>query len=201
MPGGRGSDRDRRRRGNSAASRQPERARQGRATAGRPSASSKATAKSSARPAKASAAQTTKRPTGQAAARARAKPSTGGAFKLSSTRRVAVLAMLVCAMALSVSVPLRTYLSQGHELAAQRAQQEELSRQVRELEHRKAALSDPARAEAEIRKRLGYVRPGETPYIVEVPEQPAPTPQPVPLNGQNVPWYEQLWESFSGKGS
>lgn len=142
-----------------------------------------------------------KRPGRQPPARSRPKSSTGGAFKLSSTRRAASLAMLVCVMALSVSVPLRTYLSQRNELAAQEQQQAELTRQVRELEMRKQELSDPAQVEAEARARLGYVRPGETPYIVEVPVDPAPPPPPVVPADDGVPWYQDLWESVMGKGS
>src|SRR2546421_10562488 len=92
-----------------------------------------------------------RRPGRQSPARARPKSSTGGAFKLSSTRRAAGLAILVCVMALSVAVPLRTYLSQRAELAAQDQQQADLARQVRELEQRKQELSDPAQVEAEAR--------------------------------------------------
>ncbi|MBB5153585.1 FtsB family cell division protein [Saccharopolyspora phatthalungensis] len=141
-----------------------------------------------------------KRPGRRAPTRSRPKSSTGGAFKLSSTRRAAGLAMLVCVMALSVSVPLRTYLSQHAELAAQEQQQADLTRQVRELELRKQELSDPAQVEAEARARLGYVRPGETPYIVEVPAPAAPPP-PTASADDGVPWYENLWNSVMGKGS
>jgi cell division protein FtsB len=131
---------------------------------------------------------------------ARTRSSTGGAFKLSSTRRAAVLALLVCVMALSVAVPLRTYLSQRDELAAQQHQQKVLETQVRELEQRRAELSDPKQIEAEARARLGYVKPGETPYIVEVPEKPAPPP-PTESDADGVPWYEKLWHSVVGKES
>ncbi|GAA2331608.1 hypothetical protein GCM10009854_03420 [Saccharopolyspora halophila] len=128
------------------------------------------------------------------------RSSTGGAFKLSSTRRAAVLALLVCVMALSVAVPLRTYLSQSDELAAQRHQEKVLEAQVRELEQRREQLSDPKQIEAEARARLGYVKPGETPYIVQVPETPAP-PSPKEPDADGVPWYEKLWKSVVGKES
>ncbi|SFS55000.1 FtsB family cell division protein [Saccharopolyspora flava] len=130
----------------------------------------------------------------------RPRSSTGGAFQLSSTRRAAVLATLVCVMALSVAVPLRTYLSQRDELNAQEAQRAELEVQVRQLEQRKQELSDPEQVEAEARARLGYVRPGETPYIVEVPQAPAPPPPRAP-GDDGVPWYEEMWNSVLGKDS
>ncbi len=131
----------------------------------------------------------------------RPRPGTGGAFKLSSTRRAAVLAILVCAMALSVSVPLRTYMSQRDELQAKQQQQAELAEDVRELTKRKDRLSDPQHVEAEARRRLGLVRPGETPYVVHLPpdkkpEKPEPAPKP-----KGVPWYQQLWQSLTGGGS
>ena len=131
---------------------------------------------------------------------------TGGAFKLSSTRRAAVLAMLVCAMALSVAVPLRTYWGQRQELADQQRQRADLSQQVGALEQRRSELSDPAHVQGEVRQRLGYVRPGETPYIVETsPAQPAQPPPGaldpgvpgVPGPGE-LPWYERVWDSLTG---
>lgn len=143
-----------------------------------------------------------KRP-GAQAAWARSTPGTGGAFQMSSTRRAAVLAILVCATALSVSVPLRTYLGQRDELASQQQHHQELAKQVQELQQRKQALSDPAHFESEARKRLGYVRPGETPYIVQVPDTPSPGPsaQAQAPPASPAPWYSELWNSVSGGGS
>jgi cell division protein FtsB len=88
---------------------------------------------------------------------------------LSSTRRAAVLALVVCAVVLSVAVPLRNYLAQRGALEDTVQQQERLREQVDGLEQRKAQLSDPAQVEVEARERLRYVRPGETPYIVPPP--------------------------------
>jgi cell division protein FtsB len=101
------------------------------------------------------------------------------------TRRAVVLALVVCALALSVAVPLRNYLGQRGELAEVEQQQQRLREQVEELERRKAELSDPAHVEAEARRRLRYVQPGETPYVVPLPggqeTAPAPGEQPQPL--------------------
>lgn len=121
-------------------------------------------------------------------------------FGMSSTRRAAVLALVVCALALSVAVPLRNYLSQRGELAEVQQQQERLREQVAELEQRKTELQDPAQVEAEARRRLRYVRPGETPYIVQVPDTApdgagsAQPDAPEPAD-QPQPWYSDLWRS------
>src|SRR5215475_2445889 len=88
-------------------------------------------------------------------------------FGQAPTRRAVIVALVACALALSVAVPLRNYLSQRGELAEVQQQQQRLREQVDELERRKAELSDPAQIEAEARRRLRYVRPGETPYIVQ----------------------------------
>ena len=131
---------------------------------------------------------------------------TGGAFGLSSTRRAALLALVICALAVSVSVPLRNYLGQRGEFGELRARQAELSDQVAELERRKAQLSDPSYVEAQARERLRYVRPGEIPYVVQLPPN-APPPlavpgpaQPPPAPWYDRPWYDRLWTSVTEDG-
>ena len=117
---------------------------------------------------------------------------------LASTRRAAVLALVVCALVLSVAVPLRNYLAQRGELDETVRQQEQLREQVDGLERRKAELQDPAQVEVEARERLRYVRPGETPYVVQLPSStPAPPPAQEPRAGSVLPWYDQLWSSVA----
>jgi cell division protein FtsB len=114
-----------------------------------------------------------------------------------TTRRAAVLATVVCALALSIAVPLRTYLSQRDEVAVQEQRQADLRARVQVLEERKAQLSDPTQIQAEARRRLRYVMPGETPYMVQLPgddgvqsgQQPAQAPKP------EQPWFQSLWDS------
>jgi len=117
---------------------------------------------------------------------------------LSSTRRAAALALVVCAVVLSVAVPLRNYLAQRGELTDTVQQQEKLREQVDGLERRKAQLSDPAQVEVEARNRLRYVRPGETPYVVQVPsETPSPPPAEAPRAGSGDQWYDDIWKSIA----
>ncbi|MCE6994413.1 septum formation initiator family protein [Saccharothrix sp. S26] len=138
----------------------------------------------------------------QSRARTRAGAGTGGAFGMTGTRRAALLAMVVCALALSIAVPLRTYLAQREELREVTASQETLRAEVGQLEQRKRELADPAHVEAESRRRLHYVRPGETPYIVQLPgdeerelEQQRPETKPA----EDKAWYEQLWDSAAAR--
>jgi cell division protein FtsB len=119
------------------------------------------------------------------------------AFGLSTTRRAAVLAIVVCALALTVSVPLRTYLSQRDEVHIQEQRQAELREQVEALERRKAELEDPAQVEAEARRRLRYVMPGETPYMVELPGDRGGASGADRERVLEESWYETLWNAVS----
>jgi cell division protein FtsB len=117
--------------------------------------------------------------------------ATGGFLGVSSTRRAAVLAVVVCALALTVTVPLRNYVAQRQELAAVTEQQRVLAAEVESLATERARLSDPAVIAAEARSRLGYVAPGETPYVVQLPQGPDEAAAAVPAGGE--PWYQRLW--------
>jgi cell division protein FtsB len=121
-------------------------------------------------------------------------------LKLSNTRRAAVVAIVVCALAFTIAVPLRTYLSQRSEVSVQEQRRAELQNEVAQLEARKAQLSDPAQVEAEARRRLRYVMPGETPYMVQLPEDKPNTQQQSPGQrpAQQGVWYETLWRSVTG---
>jgi cell division protein FtsB len=121
--------------------------------------------------------------------------ATTGMLGLSSTRRAAVLALVICALALTVAVPLRNYVAQRQELAAVTKQQHALAAEVDELTKQRARLSDPAEVEAQARSRLGYVTPGEVPYVVQLPS--GPDPDGAGADGGGVPWYRQLWREAS----
>jgi cell division protein FtsB len=148
------------------------------------------------------------RPTGgpaAAAARARrAAQATGGALGLSTARRAAVLAVVVCALALTVAVPLRNYVTQRHEIAAVAAEQDRLAGEVAALSAQRDALHDPAHIESLARERLGYARPGETPYRVELPgDAAAATARPdtgaalAPAES-DLPWYARVARTTLG---
>jgi len=121
-----------------------------------------------------------------------------GPLGLSSTRRAAVLALVVIALAFSVAVPLRNYLAQRGALDETVQQQEKLREQVELLERRKTELSDPAQVEAEARERLRYVKPGETPYVVQLPTTTTTTPPAeTPRAAPGEEWYGQLWRTIA----
>jgi cell division protein FtsB len=120
--------------------------------------------------------------------------ATTGLLGLSSTRRAAILALVVCALALTIVVPLRNYVSQRQELASVTQRQEALASDVAELQAERARLSDPAEVEAQARSRLGYVAPGEVPYVVQLPTPPTAATAPA---GGGALWYRTLWRQVA----
>jgi cell division protein FtsB len=123
--------------------------------------------------------------------------ATSSMLGVSSTRRAAVLALVVCALALTVAVPLRNFLTQRQELSALQTRQHQLAAQVDQLNQRRDELRDPAALQAEARDRLGYVRPGEVPYVVQLPGAVAADPAATGTTGA-TPWFGQLWSDVRG---
>jgi cell division protein FtsB len=120
---------------------------------------------------------------------------TSGLLGLSSTRRAAILAIVVCALALTVAVPLRNYVAQRQDLAAVQQRQRALAAEVAQLEAEKARLSNPDEVAAEARSRLGYVQPGEVPYVVQLPDTPSAAD--VEAARKATPWYRTLWSDVT----
>jgi cell division protein FtsB len=79
--------------------------------------------------------------------------------------RVALLLVLVGVLGLYVK-PTLTWIGTWRESHAKQAQVQALEKRNRELKARRAQLSSPGTVEREAR-RLGMVRPGERPYVVE----------------------------------
>lgn len=113
------------------------------------------------------------------------------------TTRAIVLAAVVCALALSVSYPLRQYVAEHGRITALEQDNARRQAQVSALEKRKKDLTDPAYIRSEARRRLQYVMPGDTAFVVVTKGRPAaPGPAARSLQqGQQGPWYSQLWDS------
>ncbi|WP_018653090.1 FtsB family cell division protein [Actinomadura flavalba] len=111
------------------------------------------------------------------------------------TSRAAILAVVVCAIALSLAYPVREYVAQRQEIAALQAREHKARKQVEELAQRKQRLGDRAHIEREARRRLHYCMPDEKCYIVldggtdDEGRARDAGPQRRP------PWYETLWRS------
>ena len=118
----------------------------------------------------------------------------------SATARALVLALVIGVVVLSAAIPLRGFLSQRGEIGELEQSQVRAQARVAELEAERARLQDPDYVAAEARRRLHFVRPGETAYVVlepsPAPDATAATPErPGGAVGPEAPWYSQLWGS------
>ncbi len=113
-------------------------------------------------------------------------------------RQIFVLGLVLAAVALSLAYPFRDYLNQREELASATAEQYELEQTVAALNEQQAALSDPDYIRAEAKKRLQYVTPGDTVYVVQAPVAPATEAAgTAPVEATRMPWYSTLWGTLS----
>jgi cell division protein FtsB len=116
-----------------------------------------------------------------------------------------VLALLVCALLLALTVPMREYLAQRARVARLEAQVDAQQRRVDALQARTLQLQDPAYVEQLARERLHFVRPGEVPYILLTPS-PSPSPTRVGAHavtpaGQQGTWYGRLYATIETAGA
>jgi cell division protein FtsB len=117
-----------------------------------------------------------------------------------TARRAAVLAAVICVLTLTIAGPVRTYFAQRTEMAQLNATEAALRRQIADLEQKKVKLGDPAYIAAQARERLGFVKPGDIPFQVQLPPGAPGSPQPggdtaKPAN--NNPWYTSLWHTIA----
>lgn len=141
---------------------------------------------------------------------ARASSATSGAAKGTAepprpgrrtnlTGRAAVLALVVCALAISLAYPLREWLAQRREISALSEQVHQQQQRVAALQQQEKRWQDPAYVKAQARDRLHFVMPGETSYVVLDPDEaPAPSAKVTPQHDgpdPSRPWFTQLWQS------
>jgi cell division protein FtsB len=119
----------------------------------------------------------------------------------STARRAAILAAVVCVLTLTIAGPVRTYFSQRTEMRQLAASEEKLRGEIANLQEQKARLADPGYIAAQARERLGFVKPGDIPYQVQLPPgaiaptEPGTTAEQAKRAGQ--PWYTSLWHTIA----
>ena len=109
------------------------------------------------------------------------------------TGRAAVLAVLICAIALSLAYPVREYVTQRRQIDSLVAQQQVMLAQVKSLEAERARLSSPSYIEQLARQELDMCFPGTQCYIVEGGRPSAGAAQAA--RSGPAPWYDKLWQS------
>ena len=109
------------------------------------------------------------------------------------TGRAALLAVVICAIALSLAYPVREYIAQRQQIDQLLAQQETMSAQVRALQAEDTKLSQTWYIEQEAQEQLHMCFPQEQCYQV-ISGQSAKTTVAAPQAVAD-PWYAKLWDS------
>lgn len=155
---------------------------------------------------------TTSATEGAPGTRVGAPPGTAGARRTAGrptvsplARQVAALGLALCAVALSLAYPLRNYLQQQAAEAAAIAERAALEEQVVDLTAQQRALTDPAYIRVEAKRRLHYVDPDQTVYVIALPPSltgGGDTDAAADAPGEEMPaahqpWYATLWDTLT----
>lgn len=110
-----------------------------------------------------------------------------------------LLILLMGAAFLTQVVPYRQIVDTQRQVAAARAELAALESENAELSADVSALQTDQEIEKLAREKLGYVRPGETAYVVLDPpgaEETEPVVAPAPPEDRT--WVETVWEFLTG---
>lgn len=109
------------------------------------------------------------------------------------TGRAALLAVVICAIALSLAYPVREYIAQRQQIDQLLAQQQTTSAQVKALQQQANRLSQKQYIEQQAEDQLHMCFPGEQCYEVVngMPSAALPAAPKAP----STPWYSKLWTS------
>jgi cell division protein FtsB len=109
------------------------------------------------------------------------------------TSRAAVLAVVLCAIALSLAYPVREYIAQRRQIDQLEAQRQSIAASISRLEALQHKLTSNAYVEQQAQDRLHMCLPSRTCYVIINPQRP-PAPA-APTRAPGTPWYERLWTS------
>ena len=109
------------------------------------------------------------------------------------TSRAAVLAVVICAIALSLAYPVREYIGQRRQIDQLEAQRQTYEVQLHRLEAQHRKLTSPAYVEQQARDQLHMCLPSQTCYVV-IPPKPS-VALAAGARDPGTPWYERLWHS------
>jgi len=109
------------------------------------------------------------------------------------TSRAAVLAVVICGIALSLAYPVREYVAQRQQIDQLVAQQQTMLAQVKNLEAEQARLSDRSYIEQLARQQLDMCFPGTQCYVIEGSQSLISGSRPE--SSGPAPWYARLWRS------
>jgi cell division protein FtsL len=109
------------------------------------------------------------------------------------TSRAAVLAVVICAIALSLAYPVREYIAQRRQIDQLQAERQLLTTQLRQLQQQQGRLNDPTYIEQLARNKLHLCLRGAVCYEV-IGAQPGHSGAQATA-ASLTPWYERMWQS------
>ena len=109
------------------------------------------------------------------------------------TGRAALLAVVMCAIALSLAYPVREYIGQRRQIDQLLVTQQSLSQQVKNLQAQQKQFSDPSYIEQQARDQLHYCMTGEKCYVI-IGNSAAPDATSK-QKATPMSWYSKLWGS------
>ena len=120
------------------------------------------------------------------------------------TGRAAILAVVVCAIAMSLAYPVREYISNRRDLSALHDEKAKVDAEARRIAEQSQAIKDPNNIKRRAKQELHYCGAGEKCYVVmDTPREQGQSAVKQQAAAQ-PPWYQTLWESVeaadSGKG-
>ncbi|MGH3171272.1 MAG: FtsB family cell division protein [Trebonia sp.] len=133
----------------------------------------------------------------QAAAHAAALAAIARQTRL--TGRAAVLAVVICAIALSLAYPVREYIAQRQQIDQLLADQQTMSAQVKALAQEDQQLGQTQYIEQQAEDQLHMCFPSEQCY--EVISGRPPAASSAKRQGPVNPWYDKLWQSVQRANS
>ena len=110
------------------------------------------------------------------------------------TSRAAVLAVVLCAIALTLAYPVREYIADRRQIDQLATQNAQIAAAVKHLRAEQRALASPALIEQEARDDLHMCFPSQTCYEVIYPVRPRASGDSVQAG---TPWYGRLWKSVA----
>jgi cell division protein FtsL len=110
-----------------------------------------------------------------------------------------VLAVVICAIALSLAYPVRAYMAQRQQIDQLVAQQQTMLTQVKNLQAERARLSDKTYIEQLAQQELDMCLPGTQCYVIEGSQPLGNATRPQPSGP--APWYARLWQSVQQAGA
>jgi cell division protein FtsB len=114
------------------------------------------------------------------------------------TGRATILLIILTALALGYTYPVRVYLDQEAEIVRIRAAQDAQRDRIEGLREEVAKWQDDEYVRIQAKQRFYFVRPGEIPLVVWDSEaNPSDPGRPATASAQPAePWYDTLWSSI-----